>query len=235
MERRIRAVFVLLAAAGLMAAMDRRGEASTLLTFEATNTTNEQPLYVYGGLNWQNVETMNTNWWVSTGNPINGYVTGTVSPPTVAWVPPDGTSDTATATLTSSTPFTFESAALTSAWTDNLVLHVTGYLDGQVVNSKTVTLNPSGPAMVNFGFQDVNTVRLSSSGGTIDPAFFTPTPSVPMRPPLPQFVMDNVTVDTADVTPPFVAPPLPTPLPEPSSLAVAGLLAAGWWFRRKCA
>ncbi len=176
---------------------------------------------------------------MSTGNPNNGYVTGAVSPPTVAWVPPDGTSDTATATLSSSTPFAFESAALTSAWTDNLVLHVTGYLNGQVVDSKTVTLNPSGPTMVNFGFQDVDNVRLSSSGGTIDPAFFAPTPSAPTRPPMPQFVMDNVTVDAASVIPPPSPPtspaPLPTPLPEPSGLAVAGVLAASRWFRRKCA
>ncbi len=228
MERRIRKVFILVAAAGLAAAMDGRAGASTLLTFENTGTTAEQPLYSYGGLSWQNVETMNTDWWVTDGNPINGYVTGAVSPPTVAWVPPDGTSDMATATVSSSTPFAFLSAALTSAWDDNLQLQVTGYLHGQVVGSQTVTLNPSGPTMVNFNFQQVDTVQFSASGGTLDPAFSTPN-LPPSMPPTPQFVIDNVTVDAPGVS----QPPLPTPAPEPSGLAIAGLLTGGWWFLRK--
>ncbi|HEV3340637.1 MAG TPA: PEP-CTERM sorting domain-containing protein [Pirellulales bacterium] len=236
MERRIRSVFVLLAVAGLSAAMERPAGASTLLTFENTNTTNEQPLTNYGGLFWQNVQTMNTDWWVSTGNPINGYVAGAVSPPTVAWVPADGGSNTATATISSSTPFAFDSAALTSAWNDKLLLQVTGYLNGQVVGSQSVTLNPSAPTMVNFNFPQVDTVRLSASGGTYDPAFPSP-PGIPSSeiPPSPQFVIGNVTIDQPTVSPepPPVLPPVQSPVPEPSSLAVAGLLIAGWWFGQK--
>jgi hypothetical protein len=208
--------------------MDRRAGASTLLTFEDTNTRAEQPLYSYGGLNWQNVQTMNTDWWVQDRDPINGYVNGAVSPPTVAWVPADGISDRATATVSSSMPFSFQSAALTAAWNDNLLLQATGYLHGQIVGSQTVTLNPSGPTMVNFNFPQVDTVRLSASGGTPDPAFSGPNPP-PSLPPSPQFVIDNVTVDEPGVS----SPPSPTPVPEPSGLAVAGLLIAGWWFRRK--
>jgi hypothetical protein len=53
---------LLFAAGVLAAAVDRQAGASTLLTFEGTNTANEQPLYNgYGGLLWQNVQTMNTN------------------------------------------------------------------------------------------------------------------------------------------------------------------------------
>jgi hypothetical protein len=228
MTRRTSGIFVLLVAAGLVAATDRRAGASTILTFEDTNTTAEQPLYSYGGLVWQNVQTMNTDWWVRTGNPINGYVNGAVSPPTVAWVPPDGTSSTATATVSSSTPFAFESAALTSAWNDNLLLQVTGYLHGQIVGSENVTLNPWTAKMVDFNFQQVDTVRLAASGGTYDPKFPRPSLDPQAIPPSPQFVIDNVTVDV----PGFPVPP-PLPAPEPSALAVAALLTAGWWFRRK--
>jgi hypothetical protein len=236
MERRIRSMFGLLAAAGLVAGTQRPVGASTLLTFENTNTTAEQPLTNYGGLLWQNVQTMNTDWWVSTNNPINGYVAGAVSPPTVAWVPALGTSNTAVATISSATPFAFESASLTSAWNDNLQLQAIGYLNGQIVGSQSVTLNPSAPTMVNFNFPQVDTVRLAASGGTYDPAFPSPPNVLPASiPPSPQFVIDNVTIDQPGVTPepPPVQPPVQAPVPEPSCLAIAGLLIAGWWFHRK--
>ncbi len=86
MERRTHGILIVLAAAAFLSAANPTARASTLLTFENTYTSNEQPLYAYGGLSWQNVQTMNTDWWVRTGNPINGYVNGAVSPPTVAWV-----------------------------------------------------------------------------------------------------------------------------------------------------
>ncbi len=228
MERRIRGVLALLAAAGLAAAMERRAGASVLITFNNTNTTAEQPLYPgYGGLDWQNVQTMNTNWWVSMGAPINGYVSGAVAPPTVAWVPSDGFfSNTATATISSGTPFSFESAALTSAWNDNLQLQVTGYLNGQIVGSQSVTLNPWSPTIVNFNFPQVDTVKMVASGGTYDPAFPVPEGSSPQSlPPTPLFVIGEVTADG----PGLVAEPSQYPVPEPSCFAIAGVLIAGWW------
>ncbi len=224
-----------LAATGVFVAMDGRAEGSAVITFEDTHTAAEQPLYNgYGGLDWQNVETMNTDWWVSDRDPINGYVNGATSPPTVAWVPVDAPFvDRATATISSSTPFAFESAELTSAWNDNLVLKVIAYLNGQVVGSQTVTLNPSGPTLVNFDFAKVDTVRLSASGGTYDPAFN----SSPGSAPAPIWVMDDVTVgDPGTVTTGSPSPGPPSPVPEPSGFAIAGLLAvAGWFYRnRKC-
>jgi hypothetical protein len=238
MDRQTRRILVLLVVAGLIVVMDRRSDASTLVTFEDTNTAAEQPLYNgYAGLNWQNVETMNTNWWLQDGNPVNGYVNGAVSPPTVAWVPADGSSGIATATISSSTPFAFTSADFTAAWNDNLKLQITGYLDGQLVGSQTVTVNPSAPSLVNLNFAAVDTVQLNASGGTRDPAF--PTAGLD-PPPSPQFVIDNVTLGggSGNTSPTGGSssnsgPPLPVPAPEPSSLAAAAILTAGAWLWRK--
>jgi hypothetical protein len=226
-------MFWLLTVANLLAGMEQRSAASTLLTFENTHTSNEQPLNYYGGLQWQNVMTMNTDWWVRDGDPINGYVNGATTPPTVAWVPADGFVNRATATITSMTPFAFLSARLTSAWDDNEKLQAIGYLDGQVVGSQTVTLNPFTPTLVNFNFTRVDTVRLSASDGTPDPAFpgLIAPPGV-SSPPSPNFVIDDVTVDGPGVIPPS-GPPVPSAVPEPSGFVVAGLLTAAWWLRRK--
>jgi hypothetical protein len=226
MERRIRGVFVLLAAAGLATAMERRAGASVLITFNNTDTTAEQALYPgYGGLVWQNVQTMNTDWWVKSGEVINGYVNGAVAPPIIAWVPPDAAlSNTATAAISSGTPFSLESAALTSAWNDNLQLQVTGYLNGQIVGSQSVTLNPSGPTIVNFNFPQVDTIRMVASGGTYDPAFPVPEGSSGLSlPPSPQFVIGDLTVDGPGFTP----EPSPPPVPEPSCFGIAGVLIVG--------
>jgi hypothetical protein len=212
----------------MMAAIDQQARASTLITFEDTHTAAEQPLYNgYGGLLWQNVQTMNTDWWAQTNNPINGYVYGAVSPPTVAWVPTDGLSDRASATISSSTPFGFISAALTSAWNDNLKLQVYGYLNGQIVGSQTLTLNPFSPTIANFGFQKVDTVELIASGGTRDPAF--PSPANATLPPSPIFVMDNITVDESGVS----SPGHVSAAPEPSSFLVGVLLAGAFGLRRR--
>jgi hypothetical protein len=117
-------------------------------------------------------------------------------------------------------PFTFQSASLTSAWNDNLVLQITGYLKGRLVDSRKVVLNPSGPTNVDLNFQGVDTVRLASSGGTLDPAF-APYGSGP------QFVLDNVAVDVpgANLLPPNV--------PEPPGLVVGALITATWWFLQR--
>ena len=136
----------------------------------------------------------------------------------MAWVPADGLSNTPTATITSPPPFAFESAALTSAWNDKLLLKFTGYLNGQIGDSQNVTLDPSAPTMVNFNFPQVDTVRVSASGGTYDPAFPSPA-GVPTAsiPPSPQFVIDHVTIGQPSVTPepPPVQPPGQPPVQAP--------------------
>lgn len=126
-----------------------------------------------------------------------------------------GSPGTATATISGPTPFTFQSAALTSAWVDGMRLQVNGYRDGQLVDAKTLFLKTDAPTLVNFDWQNIDTVMLGSAAGIPDPSRaggFGP-----------QFVIDNVSVDLPGTggTPPSV--------PEPSGLAVAAVLGAGGW------
>ncbi|WP_165249045.1 PEP-CTERM sorting domain-containing protein [Paludisphaera soli] len=221
-----------LTAFAAMSAAGGSARASKLLTFDDVyGVASEMPIYSgYGGLDWQNVEAMNVDWWRNTGNPANGYVHGLTSGSQVAWVPTNG-SGTATAVLSSPTPFAFTGAALTSAWMDDLTVRVDGYLKDRLVGSRTVVLNTDAPTLAAFPFDAVDAVRLTASGGTLNPAYGSS--DEPGWLPALNFVLDDVRLDVAsgpDGAPP-TEPTDPTPVPEPSTLALAGLLAAGWWLR----
>ncbi|MDG3007613.1 PEP-CTERM sorting domain-containing protein [Paludisphaera mucosa] len=213
--------------------------ASKLLTFEDVyGVVGEMPIYSgYGGLDWQNVEVMNLDWWRNNLYAANGYVHGATSGSQVAWLPLSvATPGTTSAVISSPTPFGFTSAQLTSAWNDDLKVQVDGYLKGQLVGSRTFVLNPDGPTLAELDFKAVDSVRMTASGGTLDPAFGSP--SDPNWLPTPNLVIDDVRLDAAadpDGSPPTepTGPIQPTPVPEPSTLAVAGLLVAGWWLRSR--
>lgn len=217
-----------LAALGATIGWCDTARASKLLTFDDIyGVASEMPIYSgYGGLDWQNVEVMNLDWWRSDGGPDNGYVRGATSGSQVAWVPSTGVSSTTSAVLSSSTPFAFTSAQLTSAWNDGLTVQVDGYLKGQLVGSRTFVLDPDAPTLADLGFDAVDVVRLTASGGTIDPAF-APRDGSPQLP-TPNFVIDDVRLGSDGSQPTD-----PPPVPEPSTLAFAGLVAAGWWIRSR--
>ena len=230
MVRSRTAVVAWLVAFGAMIGAGGSAQASKLVTFDDIGVGGEMPIYSgYAGLNWQDVEVMNLDWWQRDGNPTNGYVHGLTSGSQVAWVPVYGPGDTTTAAFSSSTPFALTSAELTSAWNDNLTVRVDGYLKGQLVDSQTFVLNPNAPTLANLGFDEVDTVRLTASGGTLDPAFGPITSYHPA----PNFVIDDLRLD--DVASSGGSQPTgstePAPVPEPSALAIAGLLVAGWWLR----
>ena len=118
----------------------------------------------YKGFQWKNVAVANT-----TGSRPSGYVSGTASPTNVAVV--IGNTLAASGEITAPT-FTFDlvSVQATAAWNNGLVVSFTGYTGAAVVNTKTVTINTSGPTLINFGagWENLDRVKVASSGGVKD-------------------------------------------------------------------
>ena len=75
-----------------------------------------------------------------------------------------------------------KSVDLAAAWNDGLNIQVQGYLKGQLVDSQTVVVNPSGPSLFTFNYQDIDTLKFVSSGGTFDPAYQAYASSSPAGP-----------------------------------------------------
>lgn len=144
-------------------------------------------------------------------NPINysgssGYQAGVVSSPNIAF---NGSGDPAS--ITSSNPFTFNSAYFTGVFRNGLSITVTGLHNGVLVGSDTFTVSAYAPTLEIFDFANVTEVDFSSAGGTQVYGFgFN------------QFSMDNVKVNA---------------VPEPSNYALFGLGAVVLIvaFRRKTA
>jgi hypothetical protein len=106
----------------------------------------------------------------------SGYRRGVVSAPNVAF-----NGGGRSVSFSSSMPFELDSFYLTAAWRKGLKVTVTGELDGVVVDSTTLTVNPRRPTLETFNW-DVDTVVFQSFGGA--PGLFSGF----------QFVLDNLSV-----------------------------------------
>jgi len=156
----------------------------------------DSTLYVpngYGGLNWTNFLYLD----VTTITEPSGFQNADVSPSSVAG---DAFGDQA---KVSGSPFTFDSAYFTGGWRDGLQVSVNGYLNGRLVDSKSFTVDTSGPTLETFDWPDVDTVTFFPFGGTPNPKF---------NGGIAIFAMDNFKY---------------APVPEPSSLALLSLGAIG--------
>jgi len=141
------------------------------LTFEFFDGTDPISGSAYGGLTWS------ADWFSLDGStfqprgsdgrggvPANGYYNGIVSVSQVAFNA--GGNDV---TLSRDTDFDLESAYFAAAWNDGLTLEVSGYDDGVLVGTQTLTLNTTGPLFVEFDdaiFDSVDEVVFHSYGGT---------------------------------------------------------------------
>jgi hypothetical protein len=115
----------------------------------------------YAGLNWDNFFALDTSTYQA-----SGYVNGTVSPNFVAY---NGFGNPAT--FSSASPFTFNSAYLTSAWNDGLNVVVDAYLGSTLVHSASFMLNTAGPVLKTFNWGNIDSVVFTTSGGVPNPAF----------------------------------------------------------------
>ena len=154
----------------------------------------------YGGLNWNNMYYLNP----SIGYSATGYMNGVVSPSNVAYNGYGSPADVLS--VSSSSPFTFNSAYFTGAWNDGLQVQITGYRNGIQVDQTTVTVNTSGPLLVTLDWSNIDDLHFVSSGGTAH-----------YQAPGYQFVMDNFRYNE------------PAAVPEPSAMVLGlgglGLLA----------
>ena len=165
----------------------------------------------YGGLNWTNFNVYDAVHHPGLGD--SGY--------DFAWVSPNNVAFTAfpnqfpTEIISSDTPFTLNSAYLTSVWRDNLNVQVIGSLGGNTIYTETFTLSATANTLETFNMVGVDTVEFTPSGGTLHSGYANDYG--------PYFAMDNVDVD------------LITEVPEPSTwfAAVLALGAIGFSQRKR--
>ncbi|MGE5657143.1 MAG: PEP-CTERM sorting domain-containing protein [Actinomycetota bacterium] len=158
----------------------------------------------YGGLNWNNfyyIQDMSTSFSNS------GYQNGAVSQPKVAF---NGFGNPAS--ISSNTPFNFDSAFLTAALDDRLSITVAGLLGGVEKFSQTVTANTQNPTFAKFNYTGIDQLNFTSFNSTTGVSGDTK-----------QFAIDNITYE-----------PVPEPTTIIGSLLGVGILGAGRkWQQRK--
>ncbi|MDU8912824.1 calcium-binding protein [Aestuariicoccus sp. MJ-SS9] len=135
---------------------------ATLLTFEDLSDDTTHRFAVpegYGGLDWSEwALIMETDEHTGTGT---GYVTGAVSGDNIVY-----NSYSRDLTISRDTPFDLESASVTAAVRDGLVLTVTGFLDGAETGAIDIALSRSTPTPVEFDdaiFDAVDAVTFSTN------------------------------------------------------------------------
>lgn len=106
----------------------------------------------YGGLDWDNFN-------VEIPYYDSGYRHGLVSGSYVAY---NGSGTQATV---SGSAFNFEGVYLTGAWNNGLNVTVSGFLDGNMLYSKTVTVNSYQPTWFAFNYTGIDKLTFDSFGG----------------------------------------------------------------------
>lgn len=146
----------------------------------------------YEGFDWN-------NFYVEGGGgiPGTGYQYGLISSPNTAY---NGSGNPAS-WVSSSTPFTLNSAYITGAWNNGLQVNVIGYNGGTELYDNTYTVSESSPTLIIFNYVGVTEVYFKTSGGT---------PVVGLHGSGTQMAMDNVTINGA--------------VPEPTTLISGAML-----------
>lgn len=156
---------------------------SSVLNFDDVTDESEAAIANgYGGLDW-------SNFWVQ--NPElsqiadfdSGLYNGVVSQGYTAF-----NVDGASATLSSSTPFSFNSAYFAAASRWGLEITLTGYLNGiQQGNSQQIVVNTDAAQFFSFDFSGIDSLHFVANGGEeyLGSGY--------------HFTMDNVTINAVPV------------------------------------
>ncbi len=154
---------------------------SAVITFDDLGTGSTGTLIAngYGGFSWNNFEYLD-----GTQFPFTGYERGIVSPNNVAHSLVNNT-----ATIASSTPFTFEGAYFNS-YDGRLGVEVRGISGGITKYTTSIDVLSFGATYYSFNYVGIDTLNINvfSSMNSINPVF----------------VMDNFTYTTAGVPEPSI-------------------------------
>ena len=161
----------------------------------------------YNGYNFTNGALINQDYYTK-----SGYKNGTISGTNTLF---NYYNKELSITKTGGGLFDLTSAFMTAAWEDGIVVNVTGWLNGQKVNSVNISLNTTTPgSATQFNFAGIdkvtfNTIQRGTYAGYLNTGG--------------QFAIDNLVLNPI------------APVPEPSTYAMmfAGLGAIGLMVRRR--
>ena len=132
--------------------------AQVTITFDDLTTTTYAPIpNGYNGFDWRNFYVINPSFTLGS----NGYKNGVYTTPNDAF-----NGGGAQASITSSTPFTLDSAYFTAAWSNGLNISIEGYNGATLVDSITLVTDTTGPTFTTFNWNGITEVVFDSSGGT---------------------------------------------------------------------
>lgn len=182
--------------------------AATLITFDDINGASAFSGHIpanYKGLTWTNLDYINP---FNNGSDVasSGAGTGIVS------LSYDAVSRNGVPVqIQSATPFTLNSAYFAANWNDGLQITVKGEFEGAITHTQTFTVNTTGATREFFNWQNVDTVLITTTGGTHNSS---------LRGTGTSFAMDNLIINAI-------------PEPETYAMFLAGLGLLGFMSRRR--
>ncbi|CAN1209365.1 hypothetical protein TUMEXPCC7403_04015 [Tumidithrix helvetica PCC 7403] len=136
--------------------------AATLTFDDLPNSSGGSPIpNGYNGFTWNNFYEVNGLSNIYTPPNSTGYQAGVVSPNNVIF---NGFANPAS--LSSATPFTFNSAYFTAAWNDGLQIDVKGFLGSTQLFATTIAPSATAPTLFTFDWAGIDTLSFVSYGGT---------------------------------------------------------------------
>lgn len=145
---------------------------------------------LYSGIRWE----LNTNYFDQTlmpfdGPEMGGYFNGVTSGNKAFWAESNIISHLSPE-FTSIEPIFLEGAYFTSAWNQSLTIEITAEIVGGDPLSKIFTVDPYSPTWIEFNWNNVSHLMMSSYGGT---------PAGGVIGSGTQFIMDDFTYHLASV------------------------------------
>ncbi len=112
------------------------------------------------GFNWSNFGSFGNACSLA---PLSGYCNGVVSGTNVGlnWFEQDGP-----AIVSSGSPFTFQSAYITSAWNSGLSVQIQGFLGASMLFNTTVNPVYANSTFYTFNWSGIDQLSFLASGGT---------------------------------------------------------------------